>query len=146
VTGLVYPKTGAAVAFRTREEIERRLADGDDEAGRIWDGLYLTIPEFEEVVALVRERAHPTFLPPMAATAAYTGMRRSELLRLEPRHVDLAAGVLTVTEKKRVRGRTTHRTVPISAGVARVLADWLAIRPALHGCDLQSMCGHAATG
>jgi hypothetical protein len=64
-TGLVYPKTGAAVAFRTREEIERRLADGDDEAGRIWDGLYLTIPEIEEVVALVRERAHPTFLPPM---------------------------------------------------------------------------------
>ena len=42
----------------------------------------------------------------MAATAAYTGARRSELIRMEVEDVDFAGGAITVREKKRSAGST----------------------------------------
>jgi integrase len=72
---------------------------------------------------------HP-FLPPMVATAAYTGMRRSELLRARPHHLDMPGRLLTVVEKKRLRGRTTNRTLPLSRRLAATLNAWLEARPA----------------
>ena len=43
--------------------------------------------------------------------------------------VDLAAGVLTVREKKRQKGRRTTRRVPLSSALATILRDWLAVHP-----------------
>lgn len=56
------------------------------------------------------------------------GLRVSELVGLDRRHLDLAAGFVRVTGK----GRKT-RDVPIHTRAARALERWLAARPALMG-------------
>jgi integrase len=58
--------------------------------------------------------------------AAYTGARRSEILRSRVDDLDFDAGTITIREKKRDRTREmTFRTVPMSAGLREVLRSWL---------------------
>jgi integrase len=66
----------------------------------------------------------------MVATAAFTGARRSELLRMLAADVDLAGGVITIREKKRVKGRRSTRTAPITPRLAQSIRDWLPVKPA----------------
>ena len=66
---------------------------------------------------------------PMVFTAAHTGARRSELIRMRVADVDFASGTLLVREKKRSKGRRTTRRVPLSAELAAVLKEWLAAHP-----------------
>ena len=57
---------------------------------------------------------------------AYTGTRRSEILRSRGDDLDFDAGTITIREKKRDRTREmTFRTVPMSAGLKEVLRSWL---------------------
>jgi integrase len=65
----------------------------------------------------------------MVAFAAYTGARRSEMLRALVIDVDLAGGTVTVREKKRVRGKRSTRTAPLTPRLAEALREWLAVRP-----------------
>jgi len=65
----------------------------------------------------------------MAATAAYTGARRSELLRLRIADIDFGRKTILVSERKRVRGRTSTRRVPLSPKLKPILKEWLAIHP-----------------
>ncbi len=85
--GLVYPKTDEKPPFQTRAEIERQIARSGlaaEEVAGLWDCLYLTIPEVEETLRLAANPARPPFFYPMLATAAYTGVRRSEMGRGVP--------------------------------------------------------------
>lgn len=54
-----------------------------------------------------------------------TGIRRQELVDLQPSDVDLSAHVLTIRLGKGAKGRR----VPLSQLCANALADWLAVRP-----------------
>lgn len=65
----------------------------------------------------------------MVAFAAYTGARRSEILRVKLSDLDLAAKVVTIHEKKRQKGRRTTRRVPLSTRLVEVLKGWLAVHP-----------------
>jgi integrase len=65
----------------------------------------------------------------MVAFAAYTGARRSEMLRALVTDIDLAGGVVTIREKKRVRGKRSTRSAPVTPKLAEVLRGWLAVRP-----------------
>lgn len=67
----------------------------------------------------------PEWVYPIFCFAAHTGARRSEMLRARTEDVDLAAAIVIIREKKRVRGRLTTRRVPLSRPLATVLADWL---------------------
>ena len=51
------------------------------------------------------------------------------MLRALVTDVDLGAGVVTVREKKRVKGRRSTRTAPVSPRLEEVLRGWLAERP-----------------
>ena len=51
------------------------------------------------------------------------------MLRALVTDVDLEAGTATVREKKRVRGRRSTRSAPITPRLAAVLRAWLAVRP-----------------
>jgi integrase len=128
--GLRYPKKDAKPPFQTRAEIERQLA-GLSAADRqeLWDALYLRLPEVEEMLAHVRERAGHPWIHPLLATAAYTGARRSELIRMRVSDVDFEGGVITVREKKRSHSERTTRRVPLSTELAAVMRGWLAIHP-----------------
>jgi integrase len=66
---------------------------------------------------------------PMFTLAAYTGARRSELLRSQLSDIDFKDKVVTIREKKRVRGKLTTRRVPLSPPLERVLKAWLKIHP-----------------
>src|SRR5262249_20426862 len=102
-----------------------------DDARReaLWEALYLTRPELEEFLAYVRLNGTLPWLYPMVVFAAYTGARRSELLRALASDVDLSAGTATIREKKRVVGKRSTRTAPLAPKLAEAIRDWLAVRP-----------------
>jgi integrase len=130
--GLVYPKTTQKPPFQTRGEIERRIARGGlkpDEEAELWDALFLTLTEIDEVLRHVESAARHPFIYPMFVFAAHTGARRSELLRSRIEDLDFAARVVTVREKKRVKGRRTYRRVPMSPLFEKVMRAWLDEHP-----------------
>jgi integrase len=95
----------------------------------LWEALYLTRPEIEEFLLYVRQQGTLPWVYPMIAFAAYTGARRSEMLRALATDVDLAGGIVILREKKRVKGRRSTRTAPVTPKLAEALRDWLAVRP-----------------
>ena len=65
----------------------------------------------------------------MACTAAYTGARRSELMRMRVSDIDFTGRAVIVREKKRVRGKHTTRRVPLTGRLAGVLESYLKGHP-----------------
>jgi integrase len=127
--GLVYAKTRAKPPFQTREQIERQLARGGLSAAEIkdlWGILFLTLGQVKELLAHVRDRGGRPWVHVAFCLAAYTGARRSEILRSRVDDLDFEAGTITIREKKRDRTREmTFRTVPMCAGLTEVLRSWL---------------------
>lgn len=125
--GLRFPKEDEKEPFRSYAEIagmpEERRED-------LWEALYLTRVEIEELLEHVRRNATLPWVYPMVAFAAYTGARRSELLRALAADVDLRGRTVTIREKKRVVGKRSTRTAPLTPKLAGILGDWLAVRPA----------------
>ena len=111
--GLSYPKTEESLPFMTWTEIERRIKAGGDPAP-LWESLYLDASQIADLLAYLKAKNCRPWVYPMLATAAYTGVRRSELIRLKVEDVDLDAKVITIREKKKTRGLRTTRRVPIS--------------------------------
>jgi integrase len=130
--GLRFPKTQEKPPFQIWTEIERKIQQGnlsDREQAELWNCLFLTLAEIDELLAFVEQNAvHPVILP-MFAFVAHTGARRSEMIRSQFDDIDLDAGIITIREKKRVKGRLTTRAVPISPFLAKVLRRWLAEHP-----------------
>jgi integrase len=130
--GLRFPKEEEKERFRTFAEIQAILANERPDATRteaLWEALYLTRPEIDEFLQYVRQQGTLPWVYPMVAFAAYTGARRSEVLRALVTDVDLGAGVVTIREKKRVKGKRSTRTAPIPPKLADILREWLAQRP-----------------
>lgn len=130
--GLVYPKTQQALPFATIKEVERKTAGGRltrSQRAELWESVYLTLEELEELLSHVHSSARHGFIHPMIATAAYTGARRSELMRSQLHDIDLETRLFTIREKKRVRGRLSYRRVPISNKLTDILTSWLEMHP-----------------
>jgi integrase len=130
--GLRYPKTTERPAFQTWADIERRIQRGtltQEQQADLWDCLFLMLPEVEEVLERVRLNAFDPFLYPMFVFAAHTGARRSEMLRSQIDDIDLVRKTAVIREKKRVPGKCTTRSVPLSPLLSDVLQDWLARHP-----------------
>jgi integrase len=121
---LIYPKGEDKLPFMTWQEIERRLAAGGD-PDELWECLYLTTPETVELLDFVKGRKVTEWIYSGFLFIAHTGARRSEMIRATPQDVDLAAGIVTIREKKRVKGRRTTRRVPLSTRLAEALKDRL---------------------
>jgi integrase len=107
---LRFPKSSEAPVFQTWNEIKRQVEAGDSE--KLWDALYLNIDQVSQLLAYVKAKADNDFTYPMFAFAAYTGARRSELLRSRVSDIDLDGGVATIREKKRVKGKRQHAACP----------------------------------
>jgi integrase len=126
--GLKYPKQEEKLPFMTWQEIERAIAACGN-ANELWDCLYLTRPELDELLTFLKEHASHGWIFPAVAFAAHTGARRSELLRVLVSDVDFEAGTVLLREKKRSRKQRTTRRVPLSPFLRQVLTDWLAVHP-----------------
>jgi integrase len=130
--GLRFPKEDEKEPFRTLAEIEAIVAaehPDDARLGTLWEALYLTRPEVEEFLAHVRQNGTLPWVYPMVAFAAYTGARRSEMLRALVTDLDLEGGTVTIREKKRVKGKRSTRTAPITPRLAEALREWLVVKP-----------------
>lgn len=123
--GAVYAKTAEKLPFMTWREIDRRVKAGGD-PDLLWDCLYLDTNQIADFLAFAEDP--DGWLYPMLASAAYTGARRSELVRARVEDVDLDNRVWTLREKKRAKGKTTTRRVPISNTLAGVLKTYVATR------------------
>lgn len=131
--GLVYGKRDEKPPFMTRVEIERIVDRGgltEPEIETLWHALYLTIPEVYEVLELVKSRARYPFLYPMFAFVAFTGARRSEMMRVMIDDFDLENETVLIRERKRSRVRsTTFRRVQLPCKLVEIIKDWLARHP-----------------
>ena len=130
--GLVYPKTSEKPPFQTRAEIEEQLSRGglkEAERRELWNSLFLTLAEVAEFLEYVRQNARHDWLYPMFCFAAHTGARRSEILRSRISDIDFQAKSVLIREKKRVKGRSTTRRVPLSGFLGGVMREWFDAHP-----------------
>jgi len=130
--GLRFAKTNERPPFQTKEEIDRQIARGslsENEQEALWDCLYLTPADLEEVLKIIKNRADQPPVYPMVLMAAHTGARRSEILRSYVQDFDLESNMVVIHEKKRAKGRRTTRIVPLSPLLAKTIADWLKAHP-----------------
>jgi integrase len=130
--GLVYPKSDEKPSFMTWLEVERRPGAGGlskAAVGELWDSLYLRKEEIEELLAHVKQNAAHPWIYPLLCTAAHTGARRSELLRIEDADVDFDADTVLIREKKRSRKQRTTRRVSLTPFLKQTLKEWLAGHP-----------------
>jgi integrase len=130
--GLKYPKAGEKPPFQTWQEVQRQIARGGltpAEEADLWDCLFLTLPQIDELLAFVKGQAGVPFLYPMVAFAAHTGARRSEMLRVRIDDLDFSGQTVLLREKKRSKEKRTFRRVPLSPLLTAVLQDWLETHP-----------------
>lgn len=127
---LRFDKTSQKPPFQTWKEIERQIKRGglnEVEQGEMWECLYLSMKEIEQLLKYVQKKAMQPWLYPMIVMAAHTGARRSELLRSEI--YDFNDDIVVIRERKRLQREHTTRRVPMSSKLRAVMADWLSDHP-----------------
>lgn len=124
---LSYVKMEERLPFMSWDEAERRVKAGDDPE-KVWECVYLRPHEIAGLLAWLKERPVSPWVYPMVCFAAYTGARRSEILRVLPSDLDLAGGVVTIREKKRDKRKHTTRRVPLTPFLSSILEEWVAER------------------
>ena len=95
----------------------------------MFECLYLTPSEIDELLAFVNENAGHGWIYPLFCFAAHTGVRRSEILRALVTDVDFEGDTVLIREKKRSRKQRTTRRVPLTPMLANVLKEWLKQHP-----------------
>ncbi|WP_417739554.1 tyrosine-type recombinase/integrase [Rosistilla oblonga] len=128
--GVRFPKADEKPHFQTWSEIVAQIDRGnlsDADVLDLWDCLFLSRMQVEELLNHVQKTAKHPFIYPMFVAAAHTGARRSELMRSQL--VDVSDSHLVLREKKRVRGQRSTRRVPMSKRLSEALSDWRACHP-----------------
>lgn len=129
---LRFPKESEKPPFQTYGEIQeilKRKNHSASEQAELWECLFLTLPEIDELLRHVQVAANHAFIYPMFVFAAHTGARRSEMMRSQVNDINVDTGVAIIREKKRVQGKDSRRTVPLSATAANVMREWLTRHP-----------------
>ncbi len=132
-TDLEYPKEDQPPPFMTWEEIERTVERGGlktQEIAELWECLYLSTGQINQLLNHVNQVARHPFIHPMFVFVAHTGARRSELLRFEIDDFDFDGGTVQIREKKRSRKSSlTFRRVPLTPLLRSVMRQWFSNHP-----------------
>lgn len=119
--------------FRTLPEIEQILVRGglaDENVEDYWDCLYLDQAQIGEILGIYHDNARHDFIYPMVSLAAFTGMRRGEILRLRWSDINFDAGFVTARSRKQSRQMTeTSRDIPMHSMLRDILMAHLKNRP-----------------
>jgi integrase len=130
---LTLPKAEENPPFQTWDQITRKIARGgrmDEKQAVLWECLWIDEDQTKECLAWVRENADHPFLHPMFAFAAFTGSRRSELIRSEREDWDFEGGIVSIREKKSDKSKTfTRRNVPIHPTLSGIMMEWFRAHP-----------------
>ena len=131
--GLRYPKAEEKPPFMTREQIEKIIKRGGltvEKQSVLWECLFLTIAEVQEVLDHVKTTAQHPFIYPMFVFAAHTGARRSEIVRSHVDDFDFHSRTVQIREKKRDHDKSlTYRRVRMSDLVMKVMQEWFSQHP-----------------
>jgi integrase len=87
-----------------------------------------SIEEVARVLEYLRQRSESWKghrLYALAATVAYTGLRRDEALTLQEEDVNLVMGLLTVSDRERRKTEKSIAVVPIPPELSEILLSWL---------------------
>lgn len=134
---LTFPKGTAREPFQTWEQIERKVEAlrrseslTKTREAAFWECLYLDEARIKACLGHVLENAAYPFVHPMFCFCAYTGARRSEILRSEREDWDFQAGVVAIRQKKADTSRNfTLRQVPIHPDLAAIMKAWFGGHP-----------------
>jgi hypothetical protein len=130
---LIFQKTRHKAPFQTWDQIERRVGRGgllSEEQAELWESVFLDLDQVEELLDFVKTNGHSPWVHVIFAFAAYTGARRSEMLRSQIDDFDLDAGTVLIREKKRDHSKEiTFRTVPLATPLRTIIDDWLRHHP-----------------
>ncbi len=106
--------------FRAVLKRTKRLSEED--AAELWECVFLTRADLDELLEYVKTAARHPFIYPMFVFCGHTGARRSEMARA--RITDLDDGFVTLQERKRSRETKTTRRVPMTRLLMQVLGEW----------------------
>lgn len=127
------PKPDEKPPFQTWSQIEAaaKLAGPNSEkVASLWDSLFLGESEVLDLLAYVKEHAEHPFVYVMFALAAFTGARRSEIIRSQRSDFDFERKVVLIREKKRRTGvGISFRHVDLNPQLDQIMHDWFAIHP-----------------
>jgi integrase len=127
------PKSAEKPPFQTWAEVERTVARGgmtDQQVEQLWDSVFLNEKEVLELLAHVKQKGGHPFIYPMFAFAAFTGARRSEILRSELADFDFDRKQVLIREKKRKHAvKESYRRVQLNARLADIMRGWFAKHP-----------------
>ncbi|NQT40029.1 MAG: site-specific integrase [Planctomycetes bacterium] len=129
------PKPPDKPPFATRDEIARQLdrlglTGKEGEESEFWECLYLREAEVLDLLAHVKRSAAHPFIYPMVAMPAFTGCRRSEMLRSQVSDFDMEGGTILIREKKRRKDRSlSFRRVELNARLKAIMAEWFKQHP-----------------
>jgi len=127
------PKSDAQLPFATWSEIERMIRRAakmtDAQKAELWSCLYLSEDEVLKILAHVRRSAEPMAYP-VFAFVAFTGCRRSEMMRAHIDDVDFPNGTIQIREKKKSRSlAVTYRRVEMHDKLKGILRTWIRSHP-----------------
>jgi len=126
--GLEYPKEEQKPPFKTWTQIERIIMRGGLSAKQVdalWECLWLDGMQVKEVLEFVRE--HAPALYPRLCLIAYTGCRRSEMLRCQSEDYDWETNTVNIREKKHDKSKEfTIRHVRMPQKLVAVMKPYLA--------------------
>jgi integrase len=132
-TGLLFAKRDEKPPFMTWSEIQVRISRGgltEEEHDDLWACLYLTTSEIADLLEHTRQRGRHPFIHPMLTFVAYTGVRRSEMMRSRIDDFDFELKTVLIREKKRSRKKAiTYRRVDLAETLTRTLKEWFAVHP-----------------
>jgi integrase len=127
------PKPTEKPPFQTWKEIKKTIERGgltDPQIEELWDCLFLGEKEVLELLEYVRKKAAYPFIFPMFAFAAFTGARRSEILRSEISDFHFDHNQVVIREKKRRQSmRESFRQVQLSSRLEKIMQDWFDNHP-----------------
>ena len=127
------PKASEKPPFQTWKEIEKTIQRGgltEQQVEELWDSLFLNEKEVLELLEHVKKKAAYPFIYPMFAFAAFTGARRSEILRSEVSDFNFDRKYVLIREKKRKRAvQESYRQVQLNARLEKIMQEWLAAHP-----------------
>lgn len=119
--------------FMTWNEIQTIIDRGgltEEQQKDYWDCLFLDEKQVLGLVEHVRQAAEHPFIYAAIAFAAFTGARRSEIMRSQIEDWDFERGIVRIRERKGSRKKkTTFRDLNIHPRLAKIMKEWFKIHP-----------------
>ncbi len=127
------PKQEEKERFQTWQQITRRInreSLNSDQVPHLWGSLFLDEQQVADLLEHVRKYAAQPFIYPMYAFAAYTGVRRSEIIRSQVDDFDFEQRLVRIREKKRKKDMASStRFVPLNQHLVSIMQKWFDEHP-----------------